>query len=340
MKFARKFESEFDTLVTPSRCTASLPPDLEKPYLVSEIKLDGSRYVFYIGFCPYGRRDGNTLLSRRISTVESVRNIDGDRIPTHVDRTGNIPHIADWDYDGLEGTILDGECFLKDFPTTSSIMGSGPAKAVQKQIDKKITYFAFDVMFFRGKDVRGLPLSKRRKILEEIIKRMNNPHVRAIPQWSGNIDEKFQAVVSKGGEGLIIKDIRQGYGMGWAKYKKSYDVSCVICGYKPGNGKYQDQIGAIELGVVLPDGKIHPIGWASGFDDQIRKEITDNQDEFLGKVVDIFVHEKSKPSVENKYGRLRHPTFHRFRPDVDASECTLEKLTADLKKKVKTGRWK
>jgi ATP-dependent DNA ligase len=196
-------------------------------------------------------------------------------------------------------------------------------------------------MAFKGKDLRGLPLSQRRKILIQVVTRMNNPFIKVIPQWTGDIGGRFQNVVARGGEGLIIKDTRMGYGVGWAKMKKSHDVSVVIVGAKPGNGKYEGQVGAIEI-AAWSGSKLVPIGFASGFDDKVRAEITHNLKAIVAAktVVDIFAHELSKPSAESPCGRLRHPTFYRFREDVDHSDCTMDKVMKDLKKNPKTGRWK
>lgn len=313
-------------LILPARCTATLADDLDKEYFVAEPKIDGSRYVLYIGngVDPYERRAGNTLLSRRVSSVDEK----------HCDKTDNVPHITGVDYQGLDGTVLDGEIFKTDFPTTAGIMGSGPALAVAKQqTDGFITYYVFDCPVFKGVDIRGRTLTERRKVLAHVVKTMNNPHVKLIPQWTDNFEGRFNQMVAAGGEGLIIKDSRLGYGIGWAKMKKSFDVSCVISGFKPGNGKYENSIGAITLSVY--DGaNLREVGYASGFDDELRQQMAAAPTAFIGKVVDIFAQEISKDL------RLRHPTWHRFRDDVEASTCTLEKLKDDMKKKARSTRFK
>lgn len=319
-------------LILPSRCTAELPDELEQEHLVSELKLDGSRYVLYLGagVDPYERQKLNALLSRRVSSVDNK----------HVDKTANIPHITAINYAGLEGTVLDGECFLTDFATTQGIMGSSPKVAAQKQESEQIVYWAFDCMVYRGKDIRGRPLSERRKILEAVVKQMNNPHIRAMPQWTTGHSEIFHKVVSRGGEGLIIKDIRTGYGIGWSKAKKAFEVSCFISGYKPGNGKYEGGIGAIAISVYDEYGNAVEVGFASGFSDEIREQISSDQASWLFKVVDIYAHELSKPSKDHPSGRLRHPTYLRFRDDLDETDCTLSKLKDDLSKGVKSKRWR
>jgi ATP-dependent DNA ligase len=310
-------------ILHPSRCTSKLGDDLDKDYFVAEEKIDGSRYVLYIGADPYERQKSNALLSRRISVVDHK----------HVDRTLNVPHITLKLYEGLEGTVLDGEIVSKDFLSTNSIMNSLPAEALRKQKSiGPLDYFVFDVMFFRGIDVRTKPLTERRKILEKVIERMDNESVKAIPQVKGDLHAMFNKIVEKGGEGIIVKDNRMGYGVGWAKFKKSYDVSCVVSGFKPGKGKYSSGVGSIALSVYHA-GDLIEIGFASGFDDKIRADMTKNPKKYLNRVVDVFVQEiqASKRSADNPVGRVRHPTFFRFRDDINAKDCTSEKLWEDIK---------
>jgi len=317
-------------LILPARCTGVLPLNIEKPYLVAERKLDGSRYVLYVGqnVDPYQRQAGNTLLSRHVS-----------KDLKHKDRTENIPHVTQVKYSGLEGTIIDGEIMANDFLGTNSVMNSSPRLAVQKQDEKGyLNFHVFDVMVFRGTDIRGLPLSKRRRVLEEVCKRMNNEHVKVIPQFKKDFEKEFLKEVESGGEGLVVKDIRCGYGINWYKLKKSYEVSCIISGFKPGNGKYKDKVGAIALS-VYHRGKLVEVGFASGFDDSLRKKMTDNFKKYEGKVVDIFVQEIQKKD-KNGIGRLRHPTFYRLKECANAKEITSEKLLRDIQEKVRSDRMK
>ena len=308
-------------IVNPAECSASLPDDLNNSNLVTETKMDGSRYALYLGKDPYGRQSKNALLSRRLSSVDGK----------HVDRTGNVPHITDQEY-GLDGTILDGEIFLKDFETTQPIMGSDCDTAVEKQkIVGFLDYYVFDIPFYCGQDIRQKPLSERRKILEEVVGKMANKHVKLMPRWTGDIKGSFEKITAAGGEGLIIKDQRLGYGIGWAKMKKSYDVSCFITGFKPGKGKYAGSIGSIEVS-VNNNGQEFAVGFASGFDDALRDDMAKNPGKYMYAVVDVFAQEIGKN------GRLRHPTFHRFRKDMSVENCTMIKLRKDLKAKAKSRR--
>lgn len=297
-------------LYKPSRCTAKPPETYE--HHIAEEKLDGSRYVLYLGYCPYGRRSGNTLLSRRES---------GDGM--FVDKTDNIPHITHVSYP-FSDTVLDGEIMASTFTLTNSIMNSLPEAAILKQKEHGlVNYHVFDIMRYKGEDVTNKPLSERRTLLEYVISKMNNPNIRLIPQVNNPIS-LFNRVVNGGGEGVIIKDVRAPYGVGWSKLKKSYDISTVVMGSKPGVGKYKNMIGSLEIG-VYKDNVLIPVGYISGFTDEERIDITNHFDKYLGRVVDVYAQE-----IGSK-GRLRHPTFHRFRDDLLQTSCTYDKMLEDMK---------
>jgi ATP-dependent DNA ligase len=307
----------------PARCDELPPENLSDPNYVGELKLDGSRYLLYIGFDPYRRNlTKHTLLSRRISTIDDK----------YVDRSLNVPHLTSIDYPQMDGTVLDGEIIAADFLATNSIMNSSPERSIEKQEKHgKLTFNVFDVLMLCGRDVRELPYQARRKILDDLIQRLNNPNIKLVPAIHGDLGKFFENVVSNGGEGIVVKNIHSPYGVGWAKVKKSFDVSCVISGFKEGRGKYSaGQIGSIALS-VYQEGRLVEVGFASGFNEKLRREISANSDSFLGRVVDVFAQEMQS-------SRLRHPTFHRLRDDIDPSTCTLEKLKSDMTRNIKAGR--
>jgi ATP-dependent DNA ligase len=301
-------------LIVPPRCTGDKTKETKNH--VAELKLDGERFLLYIGFDPYSRNAlPNTILSRHKSTADQA----------FTDRSGNVPHITENLYPSLKGTVLDGEIFLKNFETTASIMSSTEAEALDKQTSQKLVYYVFDIPVYKGEDIRSKPLSERKKILSEVIKEMNNPHVKPITEYRSDFEKAFKEITTKGGEGLIIKDLRSGYGQEWAKLKKSFDISCIVTGYRMGKDK--DYIGSFEVSVYKGKDLID-IGFVSGYA-CLEKDV----DKYMGKVVDVFAHEFTKQQ------KLRMPTFHRFRNDLNPEDCTLEKLKEDFTK-IKSSREK
>jgi len=307
----------------PARCEDLPPENMSHTDFIGELKLDGSRYVLYIGFDPYRRNLAkHTLLSRRLSTTDGK----------YVDRSLNAPHITSIEFPNMEGTVLDGEIIAADFLATNSIMNSSPERSIEKQEKLgKLNFFVFDVLMVCGRDVRNLPYHARRTILEDIVNRFNHPQIKIVQAVKGDLQSFFQSVVSEGGEGIVVKNIHSPYGIGWAKVKKAFDVSCIISGFKEGKGKYSaGQVGSIALS-VYQSGRLVEVGFASGFNENLRRQISASPQTFLGRVVDVFAQEMQS-------SRLRHPTFHRLRDDIDPTTCTIEKLKSDMLKNVKAGR--
>lgn len=340
-------------LYHPAKARTKLPEDLEQDHLVAEEKFDGSRYLLYIGYDPYHRSTRpNTLLSRRLSVKDDM----------YVDKSDNIPHITQVNFNikqplggpGLTGTcVLDGEVYIpgQEFYTLNGIMNSLPEESIRKQVlVGKVHFMAFDIL--RINDYGTTPQDnewqahtqrERREELEAffaLIPDNVREYLQLIPQHKqgkDNFDVLFHTIVEAGGEGLIIKDQDALYGKGWSKMKRAHDVSTVCMGFKSGTGKYEGQIGAIQLGVYMErtsfgslttDGEskmeLVEIGFASGMDDALRLEMTECPDDYIGSVVDV--HTQGLTSGN----RLRHPTYIRFRDDLNSGDCTMEKLKEDL----------
>ena len=112
-----------------------------------------------------------------------------------------------------------------------------------------------------------------------------------------------------------------------------------------------DKIGSLLLGMYNEKGRLHFIGHCSGFSNQDRVEIL-RQFEQL-RTTDSFGGEARRPGAESRWtggkdlswnpvepgvvievsydqlqgGRFRHATrFLRWRPDKEASECTMDQL--------------
>lgn len=99
------------------------------------------------------------------------------------------------------------------------------------------------------------------------------------------------------------------------KEKPMRSADLVVLGVTEGQGKYSGMIGAISVGI---DGE--ELATCSGFTDEVRKMITENPEQYIGKVVEIQYQKIGSG------GRLRHPVFVSFRDDKSAEECKGEDL--------------
>ena len=192
----------------------------DDPNWWAEEKIDGSRYLMFIG------ETGNRFTSRQKSR--------GTGLP--VEKTENIPHLSETAYPELAGTILDGEIQHKDFSRTVSIMGSKPERAIQLQQEiGLIDYYVFDILEYKGENVREKTYKERRAILEGVVDKLNNSNIFATEVVKQDKKEFYKMIVERGGEGVILKNIDSVYvdntrSKEWIKVKKYITDDVVIIG--------------------------------------------------------------------------------------------------------------
>jgi len=98
------------------------------------------------------------------------------------------------------------------------------------------------------------------------------------------------------------------------KVKKSVRWTMIISGYKPGKGKNKGKVGSI--GVVFYRKTL--IVYAGGMDDETRDQITAQQKDYIGVVVEIEGQELTED------GSVRHPRFIDFRIDKNPEDATID----------------
>lgn len=316
---------------------------------IAEEKFDGDRRLAQVCYDPnFGTHVRFT--GRKKSVVTG----------TYVEKTENIPQLsAIWPAPldkmappkftkpplELVGTVFDGEMIVpEDFIAgaggkskhVTSIMGSLPGEAIRKQLERGWLRFAvFDLLFYRGEDIRFYPLIKRRNILEQAMTEWGNPNAFVVP-WSfpGQKKEYLDYIQSQGGEGLILKNLNQKYGeeygghLKWVKVKFKWNADVIITGYKDAKEfskkvtgeisitKFAEEglIGAIKFG-QFRNGNLMDVGNTSGMDDETRRYITKNQDALIGRVIEIE-HYGREPT-----GKFRHPQFKGWRDDKNPNDC-------------------
>jgi len=122
-------------------------------------------------------------------------------------------------------------------------------EAISKAVPMR--FFVFDVLYKDGKSLINVPLYKRRKLLEEIIKKGKVLEIAAqMVTQEANVLRKYHTLqLKKGLEGVVIKKIDDRYvpgrrGWSWVKFKEeeksagglSDTLDCVVMGYYRGKG--------------------------------------------------------------------------------------------------------
>lgn len=131
---------------------------------------------------------------------------------------------------------------------------------------------------------------------------------KTIEATEENFKKEHDYWVSKGEEGIMIKDISAPYEFkrDWSvmKYKAFFDVDVRIKGLLEGTGKHQGKLGSF---VIDYKGKEVRVG--SGLTDSLREELWIDRDKHVGRLIEVRYQE------ETPDGSLRFPTFVCFRND-------------------------
>lgn len=304
----------------------------ENPACIAEPKIDGCHYT----------NDAGRFLSTK-----------------NVDKTGNFPHLVEaFAQADLGQTILDGEIYYPDeaksFAATQ-ITGCLGQEAVRRQESNYgwIYYCVFDVLRDpKGNWLINQPWSTRREILEFIGARLKpfSKYYQIIPVVRRKKKQYFEQILREGGEGIVLKHTQSLYVPGkrpisnWIKLKAGDNDDVVILGFDPPTKKYTGTdyenwpywengepvsknyylgwIGSISFGKYDLSGELVYLGSCTGISDELRKEFTENQDKYVGQVMEIKYMEKTPD------GKYRHPNFVRIHPDKNAYECVIEQRQA------------
>jgi bifunctional non-homologous end joining protein LigD len=211
-----------------------------------EIKLDGYRAL------AVKKLGAVQLLSRRNNSLNT-----------------SFPEIAAALGKLEDGIVVDGEVVALDEkgrPSFNLLQNHRTAK-------HPLIYYVFDILAYRGRSVMGLPLTRRREILQAVMGGASGP-VRFSEALEGSAEDLIAAASEQGLEGLIAKRKSSLYHAGertgdWVKYKVDQGQELVIGGYKPGKDGVENLlVGYYEDDKLLFSGKVK-----NGFVPEVRRRL-------------------------------------------------------------------
>jgi len=321
------------TKIRPMLAT-SVEDAFDNPDWLFEIKWDGYRAVAFI--------EGGSV--RLVSRNQN-------------DLTGQFPELRDLPKSvRAERAVIDGEIVALDdhgrpsFSLMQQRTGFQPGKPRRPGREGvPVVYYAFDLLYLDGYDLRRVGLEKRKELLQSVLTAGD------IVRFSDHYPEKGRdlfAVASKSGlEGILAKKRASIYheerSRDWLKIKITKRQECVIGGYTDPEGS-REHFGALVLGLYDKRGHLIHVGQAgTGFDQKALKEIygqlhplETKANPFYGEIGGLkkvhFVRPKlvaeikfSEWTHETAEGgmKLRAPVFMGLRFDKDAKECLLEEVS-------------
>jgi len=282
---------------------------------IYEVKWDGVRAICYI-------QDGQVRMVSR----------NGNVIDRQYPELSILPHHIK-----AETAILDGEIAAlneRGVPSFEQLQRrinvSDASSVALLSRHHPVVFYAFDLLYLDGRDLRGLPLTERKRLLKDVLK--PNDVVRYSEHFADG-QALFEAAKEQGVEGIIGKKAASFYESrrsgDWVKYKVHLSDSFLLCGFTEGE---RDHFGALILG-AQDGGKLK---WAgnvgTGFDRKTMKSI---HDRLLPLVTDKcpLEPEKNLPKKDVTWvrpelvcevqfanrtedGKLRAPVWLGFRTDI------------------------
>jgi ATP-dependent DNA ligase len=256
------------------------------------------------------------------------------------------------------GTVVDGEIVVvvdgsTEFDTLQQRIHPAESRINMLSGQTPAELVAFDLLADRGKDLRNAPFTERRQRLVDLYETLGAPwHLTPQSDDEDTAKRWFHEFESAGCDGIIAKNPDLSYQSGkraMIKIKHRRTVDVVVGGFR--EHKDGGKIGSLLLGLYNENGDFHFIGHCSGFPDVDRVGIYQRFLELQAEVSfdhaarapggpsrwsqnkeDSWVPVKPGVVVEVSYDQLegdrfRHASrFHRWRPDKDPEDCTMEQL--------------
>jgi bifunctional non-homologous end joining protein LigD len=322
------------TAIRPMLATAIAKP-FDNPDWLFEIKWDGYRAVAFIA-------DGHV---RFVSRNQN-------------DLTAQYPELATLpQFFQASGAVLDGEIVALDdqgrpsFSLMQQRTGFRPGKSrLAGRQGVPVIYYAFDLLYLDGFDLRRVPLERRKQLLEQRIS--NSAVVHFSDHFPGNGLALFEAAAQKGLEGIVAKKRDSLYAETrsheWLKIKITQRQECVIGGYTDPEGS-RAYFGSLVLGLYDKQKRLIHVGQAgTGFDQKMLKEmfaklepLATSKNPFYGEIGGLRKVHFVRPELvaEIKFSewthetaeggmKLRAPVFMGLRLDKSPAECTFEDAVA------------
>jgi bifunctional non-homologous end joining protein LigD len=297
-----------------------------------EIKWDGYRAIAFIA-------DGKVRLVSRNQNELTPRYPELNDLPQFVK---------------AKTAILDGEVVALDeqgrasFSLMQQRTGFRPGgRRAATHADVPVLYYAFDLLYLDGYDLRKLPLEERKQKLAALIVAGDN--LRYSDHYEKQGKALFEMARAKGLEGILAKKrdcpYQERRSSDWLKIKIRHRMEAVIGGYTEPEGS-RAHFGSIVLGLYDRQGRLIHVGQAgSGFTQKSLAEIwkllkqrETRQKPFYGEVealrkvdwvkpelvAEIEYAEWTDGAVSGSGPKLRAPVFLGLRDDKKPQECRLQ----------------
>ncbi len=260
-----------------------------------------------------------------------------------------------------KSAILDGEVVALDaegrasFSLMQQRTGFRPGgRRGAIKADVPVLYYAFDLLYLDGYDLRKVPLEFRKQKLAALLTISDS--VRYSDHYEKQGKALFEMARAKGLEGILAKKrdciYQERRSTEWLKIKITHRAECVIGGYTEPEGS-RAHFGSVVLGLYDSQGRLIHVGQAgSGFDQnsldevwKLLKKLESRKNPFYGEVealrkvywvkpelvAEIEFAEWTGGASAGSGPKLRAPVFLGLRDDKEPKDCLLAEARATEK---------
>lgn len=246
----------FPKSVEPMQATLTEKP-FSSPDWYFEPKMDGVRALAFV--------DGEDvrLVSRR-----------------GIDQTKQYPEVVESLQGQTERMVLDGEIIALSEDGLPSFQAIQQRLGLQRESDiarmrgeLPVYFYAFDILWAGGYDVRGGRLCDRKTLLSELL--LPDGCVALLEHFDTDGEAAYKAAVEHGFEGVMAKRRDSVYesgkrGKAWLKVKATTEDDFVVGGFTSGLGGRTKTFGSLLVGQYDDEGRLVYAGnVGSGFDDRL-----------------------------------------------------------------------
>ena len=149
----------------------------------------------------------------------------------------------------LPDTMIDGEIVALDHeghPDFSALQA-----AISDGKTDRLVFFAFDLLFAEGEDLRRLPLEQRKARLKELLdaQKKTSKSIRYVEHFEANGADVLESAKKLSLEGIVSKKLsapyRSGRSESWTKTKSRAGQEVVLGGWKTTDGKFRSLMAGV-----------------------------------------------------------------------------------------------